>query len=264
VNSTPEPARVRLEPHPGDERLAVLRVDRPPVNALDQAMWDLFANVAVALRDSTTYRAAVLTGGAEHFAAGADVKELLGLSAGEFDRRNRVLQQAFHAVATAPQVTIAAVSGYALGGGCELALAADFRIAGRGAVLGLPEITLGIMPGSGGTQRLARVVGHPRAKDLILSGRLVPADEALGMGLVDRVVDDADVLDIAVEQGLAYARGPLALTYAKQAIDASAAVPIEAGLALEADLITKCFASEDARHGLRSFVEKSQATFHGR
>jgi enoyl-CoA hydratase/carnithine racemase len=266
VNSTPEPARVRLEPHPGDERLAVLRVDRPPVNALDQAMWDLFANVAVALRDSTTYRAAVLTGGAEHFAAGADVKELLGLSAGEFDRRNRVLQQAFHAVATAPQVTIAAVSGYALGGGCELALAADFRIAGRGAVLGLPEITLGIMPGSGGTQRLARVVGLARAKDLILSGRLVPADEALRIGLVDRVVDDADVFAAAVEQGLAYARGPLALRYAKQAIDAGLELPIEAGLALEADLIAACFASEDARHGLRSFVENGprRATFRGR
>jgi enoyl-CoA hydratase/carnithine racemase len=266
VNSTPEPARVRLEPHPGDERLAVLRVDRPPVNALDQAMWDLFANVAVALRDSTTYRAAVLTGGAEHFAAGADVKELLGLSAGEFDRRNRVLQQAFHAVATAPQVTIAAVSGYALGGGCELALAADFRIAGRGAVLGLPEITLGIMPGSGGTQRLARVVGLARAKDLILSGRRVPADEALRIGLVDRVVDDADVFAAAVEQGLAYARGPLALRYAKQANDAGLELPIEAGLALEADLIAACFASEDARHGLRSFVENGprRATFRGR
>ena len=266
MNSTAEPARVRLGPHPADERLAVLRIERPPVNALDQAMWDLFAIVATALRDSSTYRAAVLTGGAENFAAGADVKELLALSVDEFDVRNRVLQQAFHAVATAPQVTIAAINGYALGGGCELALAADFRIAGRGAVLGLPEITLGIMPGSGGTQRLARVVGLARAKDLILSGRLVPADEALRIGLVDRVVDDADVLDVAVEQGLTYARGPRALRYAKRAIDAGFDLPIEAGLALEADLITTCFASEDAQHGLRSFVEKGprRATFHGR
>jgi enoyl-CoA hydratase/carnithine racemase len=264
VTTDPKPARVRLEAHPDDERLALLHIERPPVNALDQSMWDLFADVAAELHASTTYRAVVITGGGRHFAAGADVKELLDLTADEFHERNQVLQQAFHALSTAPQVTIAAINGYALGGGCELALAADFRIAGRGAVLGLPEITLGIMPGSGGTQRLARVVGHPRAKDLIFSGRLVPADEALGMGLVDRVVDDADVLDVAVEQGLAYARGPLALTYAKQAIDASAAVPIEAGLALEAELITKCFASEDARHGLRSFVEKSQATFHGR
>jgi enoyl-CoA hydratase/carnithine racemase len=264
VISTPESARVRLEPHHADSRLAVLRIERPPVNALDQEMWDLFDTVAAELHDSTTYRAVVITGGAEHFAAGADVKELLGLSAEEFHLRNRVLQQAFHAVATAPQVTIAAVNGYALGGGCELALAADFRVAGRSAVVGLPEITLGIMPGSGGTQRLSRIVGLARAKDLILSGRLVRADEALRIGLVDRVVDDADVFDVAVEQGLAYARGPLALRYAKQAVDAD--LPIEAGLALEADLITTCFTSEDARHGLRSFVEKGprQATFEGR
>jgi enoyl-CoA hydratase/carnithine racemase len=264
VTTEPKPVKVRLEPHPADERLVFLRIERSPVNALDQTMWDLFTDVAAELHASTTYRAVVITGGDRHFAAGADVKELLDLTPERFHERNQVLQQAFHAVATAPQVTIAAITGYALGGGCELALAADFRIAGSSAVLGLPEITLGIMPGSGGTQRLARAVGHARAKDLILSGRLVPAEEALRIGLVDRVVDDAEVLDVAVEQGLAYARGPLALTYAKQAIDVGTALPIEAGLALEAELITKCFASEDARHGLRSFVEKSQATFHGR
>jgi enoyl-CoA hydratase/carnithine racemase len=266
VTTTPKPARVRLEPHPDDERLALLHIERPPVNAFDQTMWDFFADVAAQLHASTTYRAVVFTGGARHFAAGADVKELLDLTAERFHERNQVLQQAFHALATAPQVTIAAINGYALGGGCELALAADFRIAGSGAVLGLPEITLGIMPGSGGTQRLARAVGHARAKDLILSGRFVPAEEALRIGLVDRVVGDAEVLDVAVAQGLAYARGPLALTYAKQAIDAGAALPIEAGLALEADLITRCFASEDGQHGLRSFVEKGprQATFQGR
>ena len=266
MSGTPDSAPVRLEPHPADDRLAILRVERPPVNALDQQMWDLFETVAAALHESATYRAVVFTGGAGNFAAGADIKELLGLTAAEFGRRNRVLQRAFHALATAPQVTIAAVNGYALGGGCEWALAADFRIAGRGAVLGLPEITLGIMPGSGGTQRLGRIVGLSAAKDLILSGRLVPAAEACRIGLVDRVVDDADVYDVAVEQGLAYARGPLALRYAKQAIDAGSDLPIEAGLALEADLIATCFASEDGQHGLRSFVENGprKATFKGR
>src|SRR5450756_449047 len=257
---------VRLEPHPADERLAILRIERPPLNAFDQAMWDLFAAASALLHASTAYRAVVITGGAAHFAAGADVKSLLGLTAGEFDTRNRVLQGAFQALATAPQVTIAAVNGYALGGGCELALAADFRFAGRGAVFGLPEITLGIMPGSGGTQRLPRLVGTARAKELILTGRLVRADEALAIGLADRVVDDADVLDAAITQGLAYARGPLALRYAKQAVDAAAELPVEAGLALEADLITTCFASEDGQHGLRSFVRDGprKATFHGR
>ena len=257
---------VRLEPHPADERLALLRVDRPPVNAFDQRMWDLFDEVAASLHGDTLYRAVVITGGPRHFAAGADVKGLLGLTPGQFDARNRVLQRAFHALATAPQVTIAAVSGYALGGGCELALAADFRFAGRSAVFGLPEITLGIMPGSGGTQRLPRVVGPGRAREMILSGRTVGADKALAIGLVDRVVDDAELLAAAVAEGLRYARGPLALRYAKQAVSAAFGLPVEDGLALEADLITRCFASEDGQRGLRSFVDQGprKATFFGR
>jgi enoyl-CoA hydratase/carnithine racemase len=257
---------VRLEPHPADERLAVLRVDRPPVNAFDQRMWDLFDAVTASLHGETLYRAVVITGGPRHFAAGADVKGLLDLRPEQFDARNRVLQRAFHALATAPQITIAAVSGYALGGGCELALAADFRFAGRSAVFGLPEVTLGIMPGSGGTQRLPRLVGPGRAKELILSGRTVTADEALAIGLVDRVVEDAGLLDAAVAEALGYARGPLALRYAKQAVDAALELPVEAGLALEADLITRCFASEDGQRGLRGFVEEGprKATFLGR
>ena len=261
-----DPAPIRLEPHPADERLALLRIDRPPVNAFDQRMWDLFADVAASLHGDTLYRAVVISGGPRHFAAGADVKEMLGLDPGQFGARNRVLQGAFQALATAPQVTIAAVSGYALGGGCELALAADFRFAGRSAVFGLPEITLGIMPGSGGTQRLPRIVGPGRAKEMILSGRTVAADEALAIGLVDRVAEDAVLLDAAVEAGLRYARGPLALRHAKRAVDAALDLPVEGGLALEADLITRCFASEDGQHGLRSFVDQGprKATFRGR
>jgi enoyl-CoA hydratase/carnithine racemase len=257
---------VRLEAYPEDERLAILRVDRPPVNAFDQAMWDLFAAAAAALHASTVYRAVVITGGPAHFAAGADVQGLLGLSPEEFGARNRVLQRAFHALATAPQVTIAAVNGYALGGGCELALAADFRFAGRSAVFGLPEITLGIMPGSGGTQRLPRVVGAARAKDLILTGRLVRADEALAIGLADRVLADGDVLGAAIAEGLAFARGPAALRYAKQAVDAATELTVEEGLELEADLIAACFATQDAQDGLRSFVADGprKARFQGR
>ena len=249
---------VWLEPHPADDRLAVLRIDRPPVNALDQGRWDLLHTATAALHDGSPFRAVVITGGPKHFSAGADVKELVGLAPEEFDRRNRVLQGALHALATAPQITVAAVNGYALGGGCELALAADFRIAGRGALLGLPEVTLGLMPGSGGTQRLAHIVGLARAKDLVLSGRRIGADEALRIGLVDRVVDDGAVFDRAVEQALSYARGPLALAHAKRALDASVHLPIEAGLALEADAIAACFASEDGQRGLRTFVERSR------
>ena len=261
-----DPAPIRLEPHPADDRLALLRLDRPPVNAFDQRMWDLFADVTASLHGDTLYRAVVITGGPRHFAAGADVKEMLGLDPAQFGARNRVLQGAFHALATAPQVTIAAVSGYALGGGCELALAADFRFAGHSAVFGLPEITLGIIPGSGGTQRLPRIVGPARAKEMILSGRMVAADEALTIGLVDRVLDDAVLLDTAVEAGLRYARGPLALRHAKRAVDAALDLPVEDGLALEADLISRCFSSEDGQRGLRSFVDQGprKATFVGR
>lgn len=264
MTSTPERAAIRLESHPADDRLAVLRVDRPPVNALSQAMWDQLATAAAELPDSA-YRAVIITGGAKHFAAGADVGEMLGLTAAEFDVRNHVLQQAFHAIATAPQITVAAINGYALGGGCELALAADFRIAGRGAVLGLPEITLGIIPGSGGTQRLSRTIGIAAAKDLILSGRHVTAEEALRIGLVDQLAEDGEVFDAAVEKALTFARGPLALRYAKRAIDAGYDLPIADGLALEARLIGRAFASDDARHGLRSFVEDGprRATFRG-
>jgi len=244
--------RVRLTTHPDEPALAVLRLDRPPVNVLDQEMWDALHAVGERLHVSASYRALVITGGPRNFAAGADVQELAGLTVAEFDRRNRVLQGAFHLIATAPQISVAAVNGYALGGGCELALAADFRVAGASAVLGLPEVTLGIMPGSGGTQRLSRVVGLTRAKDLILSGRHVKADEAVRIGLVDRVVEDAE--GAAVEQALSYARGPLALRHAKAAIDAD--LPIEKGLALEAELITACFASADGQRGLRRFVEK--------
>jgi enoyl-CoA hydratase/carnithine racemase len=266
MNSRADAAPVRLEPHPLDERLGILRVDRPPVNAFDQRMWDLFDRVTASLHEETLYRAVVITGGSRHFAAGADVKELAALAAGQFDARNRILQRAFHALATAPQVTIAAVNGYALGGGCELALAADLRLAGRSAVFGLPEVTLGIMPGSGGTQRLPRVVGPARARELILSGRQVRADEALAIGLVSRVVDDAEVLDAAIAEGLGYARGPLSLRYVKQAVDAAADGSVEAGLALEADLIARSFASGDGQRGLRSFAADGpgKAKFEGR
>ena len=258
METNPAPAGVRLEPYPADERLGILRIGRPPVNALDQVMWDELAAAAGQLHGPTPYRAVVIAGDGQHFSVGADIKELLGLSVEEFDRRNRVLQGALHAIATAPQIVIAAVQGYALGGGCELALAADFRIAGRGATLGLPEITLGIMPGSGGTQRLARVVGLPKARQLVLTGKTVPALDALRIGLVDRVVDDPNLLDMAIGEALRYSRGPFALRHAKRALAASLDLPIEAGLALEADLITACFASEDGQRGLRAFAEKSR------
>src|ERR1700753_146145 len=133
MNSPDDPPPVRLEPHPDDERLGILRVDRPPVNAFDQRMWDLFDRVTASLHGKTLYRSVIITGGSGHFAAGADVKELTALAPERFAARNRVLQRAFHALASAPQITIAAVTGYALGGGCELALGAPLPLRARAA-----------------------------------------------------------------------------------------------------------------------------------
>jgi enoyl-CoA hydratase/carnithine racemase len=257
---------VQLSAHPDDERLAVLRLNRPPLNALDQQMWDALDAVAQELHANRAFRAVVITGGPDQFAAGADIAEMVDLSPEEFGRRNKVLQGAFQKIATAPQITVAAINGYALGGGCELALAADFRVAGRRAALGLPEITLGIIPGSGGTQRLPRTVGLARARELVLSGRVVRAEEALQIGLVDQVVDDADVLSTATDLALTYARGPAALRHAKAALDGGWDLPVAEGLALEAELITEAFATEDAAHGLRSFLDDGprRARFQGR
>lgn len=257
---------VRLRAHADEPRLGILQISRPPLNAFSQGMWDQFAEVTETLSRHPRFRAVVITGGPENFAAGADVKDMLRLDAQEFHARNLILQHAFHTLAQAPQISIAAVNGYALGGGCELALAADFRIAGQSTVFGLPEVTLGIMPGSGGTQRLGRLIGISRAKDLILTGRFVRSADALRFGLVDRVVSDDQVFELAVEQAMTFARGPYSLRLAKRAIDESYDLPIDDGLRREADLITESFASEDGQHGLRSFVEHGprKATFLGR
>ncbi|GAA3613418.1 enoyl-CoA hydratase/isomerase family protein [Kineosporia mesophila] len=239
----------------------MLSLSRPPVNALDQGMWDALLEAGLALHADDRYRAVVITGGKHHFAAGADIQQMIGLTPDQFGRRNRILQRAFHLIATAPQICVAAISGYALGGGFELALAADFRIGGPDAVLGLPEVTLGIMPGSGGTQRLPQVVGLTRAKDLILSGRHVEAQEALQMGLVDRIAPDP--FETALDLALTFARGPLSLRHAKRAVQAGLDLPIEDGLALEAEAIEWCFSSRDGQEGLSSFLRNGpgQAAF---
>jgi enoyl-CoA hydratase/carnithine racemase len=256
---------VWLEPHPSDGRLAVLRVDRPPVNAFAQSMWDRFAAVAAELHEHPAYRAVVITGGPRHFAAGADVTELAGLSPAVFAERNRVLQRAFHALATAPQITVAAISGYALGGGCELALTCDWRVVAEDAKLGQPEIKLGIIPGAGGTQRLARLIGPAKAKDLVFSGRMVDAAEALRIGLADRVVPAAEVYTAAVELVRPYVTGPsMALRAAKLAIDGGLSMDLASGLALESHLFAGLFATEDRLEGTAAFVAKRKPTFIGR
>jgi enoyl-CoA hydratase/carnithine racemase len=199
----------------------------------------------------------VLHGGEKVFAAGADIKEMREMDHAAMILRSRALQDSFTAVARIPKPVVAAVAGYALGGGCELALCADFRIAGADAKFGQPEIQLGLIPGAGGTQRLARLIGPSKAKDLIFTGRMVRAEEALTLGLVDRVVPAGEVYAAAHAWAAKLAQGPaIALRAAKEAIDGGLETDLDTGLALERTWFAGLFATEDRERGMRSFVEE--------
>ncbi|WP_181789079.1 enoyl-CoA hydratase/isomerase family protein [Streptomyces phytophilus] len=239
------------------EGVGTLRLDRPPMNALDIAVQDRIRELAAEAAGRDDVRALVVWGGEKVFAAGADIKEMQAMDHAAMVARGRGLQESFTALARVPKPVVAAVNGYALGGGCELALCADIRIAGEGAKLGQPEILLGLIPGAGGTQRLARLVGPSRAKDLIFTGRMVKAGEALAMGLVDRVVPDAEVYEQAHAWAARLAKGPaMALRAAKESVDHGLEADLETGLALERSWFAALFATEDRETGMRSFVEK--------
>jgi enoyl-CoA hydratase/carnithine racemase len=254
---------VRAERRP--DGVAVITLDRPPVNAFSRAMLDELTSVTRTLTEDTTVRAVVVTGAGKVFAAGADITEF-----GDQDAARDIeehFRAAFDAVAAIPRPVIAAVHGVALGGGLELALACDLRIAADNARVGQPEILLGIIPGAGGTQRLTRLVGPARAKDLVWSGRQVTADEALAIGLVDRIVPAAELLDAAIAEAASLAAGPtMAIALAKRVIDAGLDGSLSHGLDLEADAFVEVFATEDATTGTRSFLEHGpgKATFAGR
>ncbi|MEE1927416.1 enoyl-CoA hydratase-related protein [Streptomyces sp. TRM 70351] len=236
--------------------VGTLRLDRPPMNALDIATQDRLRELAAEVTRRDDVRAVVLWGGEKVFAAGADIKEMREMDHAAMVARARDLQDAFTAIARIPKPVVAAVTGYALGGGCELALCADVRFAAEDAKLGQPEILLGLIPGAGGTQRLARLVGPSRAKDLIFTGRQVRADEALAMGLVDRVVPAAEVHDQAHAWAARLAKGPaIALRAAKESVDFGLEADIDSGLALERTWFAGLFATEDRESGMRSFVE---------
>jgi len=249
-----------------DAAVAVIRLSRPPMNALNAQVQTGIAEAAAQLATDRQVRAVILYGGGKVFAAGADIKEMADAGYADMAVNTQRLQSAFTAVAQLPQPVIAAITGYALGGGLELALCADFRILGESAKVGQPEIQLGVIPGGGGTQRLPRLIGPSRAKDLIFTGRFVGAQEALALGLADQVVPDADVLTAAQKMASRYAGGPaLALRAAKQAIDQGLDVDLASGLQLERLQFAALFATEDQKAGMRSFVENGpgKATFTG-
>lgn len=247
-----------------DDGLAVVTLDNPKVNALSSALLTELRDIALGLADDPP-RAVLVTGGPKVFAAGADISEFAGPD--EAETVGRCFLDALEAVAAIPRVTIAAVGGYALGGGCELALACDLRIAAERARFGQPEILLGIIPGGGGTQRLPRLVGPAKAKDLIFSGRQVKADEALAIGLVDRVVPAEDFEQAAIDWALEFASGPSQVAgLAKAAIDRGLDTDLAAGLRIEQELFVDSFGTEDSQIGVASFNEHGpgKATFTGR
>ncbi len=250
-----------------DQAIATIRLERPPMNALNAQVQDEIAAAAAEVSADPGVRAVVLYGGPKVFAAGADIKEMADASYQRMAADSRRLQASFTAVAKIPKPVVAAITGYALGGGLELALCADFRVAGRGAKVGQPEIQLGIIPGAGGTQRLPRLIGPARAKDIVFTGRFVEAAEALDIGLVDQVTPDEDVYDVARALVARYATGAaLALRAAKQAIDDGLETDLNTGLEIERLHFTGLFATEDQRTGMRSFLENGpgKATFAGR
>jgi enoyl-CoA hydratase len=255
---------VRLEVEGG---VGTIRLDRPPMNALNAQVQNELHAAATEATDRADVRAVVIYGGEKVFAAGADIKEMVNADYAGMVERAGPLQASFDALARIPKPTVAAVTGYALGGGCELALTADFRVCGDNAKLGQPEILLGIIPGAGGTQRLARLVGPARAKDIVFSGRFVDAQEALAIGLVDKVVAPDDVYTAAVEMASRYVNGPaLALRAAKAAIDGGLDGDLASGLRLETQLFVGLFATEDRAIGMASFVENGpgKAKFTGK
>jgi enoyl-CoA hydratase/carnithine racemase len=235
--------------------VATLRLERAPVNALSPQMWDEIHEAAEVTGRDESVHAVVLWGGPKVFAAGADIKAMKEYSFTEMFARGHRIQDAFTAVARMPQITIAAINGYALGGGCELSLACDFRYAADNSQLGQPEILLGLIPGAGGTQRLTRLVGIQKAKELVYGGGFVKADEALAIGLVDKVLPPDDVYTEAVAVARRYAAGPYALRMAKKAIDEGIEMDLDSALRLETELFAATFATEDARTGMESFVE---------
>lgn len=235
--------------------VATLRLDRPPVNAINREVWTQIGDAARRLAADDRVGAVVLWGGPKVFAAGADITALRALGPREASVYARELQDAFRALARLPQVTIAAINGYALGGGCELALTADFRYAADNAQLGQPEILLGLLPGAGGTQRLTRLVGVQKAKEMVYGGSFYSAEASAEMGLVDRILAPDEVYDAATASARRYAAGPYSLRLAKRAIDEGAEVGLDAALRLETILFASCFATDDARVGMSSFLE---------
>jgi enoyl-CoA hydratase len=236
--------------------VATLTLTRPPMNVLNFAVQTELAGICTELAKNSEVRVVVFTGGDEVFAAGADVNEFVDLTEADMASHVQRLQANLSALSNLPQPTIAAVSGYALGGGCEAALACDLRIASSTAVFGLPEVLLGIMPGAGGTARLTHLVGPARAKEIMWTGRFVKADEALAIGLVSLVVEPEELLAAAHKLATTLAKRPaLSIQAIKRVVDLAVDVSLDEALSVEASEFTRLFGTDDKTIGMKSFLE---------
>ena len=249
-----------------EEGIATLTLNRPEVlNALNDQVFNELAQAALTLAADPSVRVVIITGGEKVFAAGADIGQMVNATAVDVTTSDKPSHRAFHLIETTPKPVIAAIAGYALGGGCELTLVADIRIAAENAQFGLPEIKLGILPGAGGTQRLPRLIGQGRAKELIFSGDFIKADQALSIGLVNKVVPTDQLFEETRKMAKRLAdRGAVALRLAKSAVNEGLRMDLEAGLEYEHKCFSLLFATEDQKEGMRAFLEKRPAKFQGR
>lgn len=255
---------VRLEK---TENIGIVRIDRPEaMNALNE---EVLAELSSALEEAAAdpeIKAIIITGEGKAFVAGADIARMQGLNEQTGRDFGRMGQQVFRRIETMDKAVIAAVNGFALGGGCELAMACDIRIAAERAKFGQPEVSLGITPGYSGTQRLPRLVGKGRAMELILTGNIITAEAAASMGLVNQVVPQENLLEAALAMARKIAgNAPLAVSYSKKAIrEGMETADMDEAILMEAELFAKCFASSDQKEGMAAFLEKRKPEFTGR
>lgn len=246
------------------EKIAIVKINRPESkNALNTQVRQQLAHAFTELSFNENIHAIVLTGGNEVFAAGADLKEMVTATSPEMMLRHT--ERYWNAIAQCPKPVIAAVNGYALGGGCELAMHSDIIIAGKGAIFGQPEIKVGLMPGAGGTQRLFRAVGKFHAMRMIMTGVMVPAEEAYLIGLVSQVTEDDQTITTAIKMAQSLAKmPPIALQQIKEVALMSEDVPLNAGLTLERKSFQLLFSTEDKNEGIQAFIEKRKPSYQGK
>lgn len=244
------------------EKVVVVTLNRPPYNPLSLSLYDELISLCRDLRGDRGVKVVVFTGAGKAFSVGLDVKEVEGKAVTEMRRIGDLSRRAYCEVEALPVPTIAAIGGMALGGGLELALCCDFRFASEGTKLGQPEINLGIIPGGGATQRLPRLIGPSKAKELLFTGRTIDAREALEIGLVDRVIEPESLMEEVMAFAKELASKPLvALQAMKTALEQGLQMPLEAALAFEGECFLQTYTSEDGREGLRAFLQKRKPEF---